>query len=242
MKLGYVLPGTVASLPGGKEKMAKRLDALRQMVSETVDVSIHDINNAPPSIESLYEEYLSIPGTAEKMLELEQLGYHAAILGCFGDPGLDGIREIVKNMAIIGPGQAALAMASMCGNRFSIITATDSLVGVLEQMAYKLVLPQKLASVRAVNIPVLDLQKDMDTTLNKLITEAKIAIEKDRADTLVLGCMSLGFLDVSTVLAKEINAPVINPVNAAVRIAEAFAAQEICHSPIAYPLPPKMKN
>lgn len=241
MKIAYVLPGVVASAPGGKEKMAERLHILRKITYADNAIDIYDISHGPASIESMYEEYLSIPSTAERMLELEKLGYDAAILGCFGDPGLDGIREVIHNMIIVAPAESSYLLASMCGYRFSVITATDSLTKVMSQLARRYGLEGRLASVRAVNIPVLDLQDNKDLAMSVFHQEAEKAVQEDGADTLVIGCMSLAFLAADHQLVIEAEAPVINPVMATVKVAESLGAMGLVHSKVAFPTPPKMR-
>ena len=65
-----------------------------------------------------------------RAVELEQEGYDALILGCYGDPGIDGIRELIS-IPMVGPGEATALMAASLGHRFSIITVTASIIPAL---------------------------------------------------------------------------------------------------------------
>jgi len=56
------------------------------------------------------------------------------------------------------------------------------------------------------------------------------------------GCMSMGFLMVDDKLTKVIGAPAINPVRAAVRVAEMFIDLKITHSKQSFPVPPGLRN
>src|SRR5690606_15706646 len=103
MKIVYVVPGPLSRTETGKAEMDRRLSILRSYAAPGTEVDIVDVDEGPSSIESLFEEYLSIPKTVEKMLEMEKKGYHSAILGCYGDPGLDAIREVTKDMVVVGP-------------------------------------------------------------------------------------------------------------------------------------------
>ena len=60
------------------------------------------------------------------------------------------------------------------------------------------------------------------------------------ADTIVLGCMSMGFMDVDGMLSDELGVPVVNPVRAALAFAEGLVRQGLKQSRAAYALPPKM--
>ena len=103
MRIVYVLPGPMGRNEAGRAEMERRLSILRSYAAPGTEVDITDVDEGPASIESLYEEYLSIPKTIEKMLEAEREGYDAAVLGCYGDPGLDAIREVTERMAVVGP-------------------------------------------------------------------------------------------------------------------------------------------
>ncbi|WP_420448375.1 hypothetical protein [Candidatus Palauibacter sp.] len=55
----------------------------------------------------------------------------------------------------------------------------------------------------------------------------------------MLGCMTMGFLDVARTLSERLGVPVINPVFAALKAAESFAATGVRPSARAYPPPRK---
>jgi allantoin racemase len=242
LKIVYVLPGPISRTEKGRVEMQRRLEVLRSYAAPGTWVDIVDIDEGPASIESLYEEYLSIPPTVDLMLEMERQGYDAAVLGCYGDPGLDAVREVTEKMVIVGPGEAGVMAAAMSGYRFSIITVTNSMVNPLYHLVEKAGVGKKLASVRAIEVPVLELAEEREKTVQKLIAEGRRAIEEDRADTLVLGCMSMGFLNAAEEMSKELGVPVINPGRIALKMAEALAGAEISHSKRAYLTPPKISS
>ena len=64
-------------------------------------------------------------------------------------------------------------------------------------------------------------------------------MEQDGADVLVLGCMSMAFLpDIMTKLGERVGVPIVNPVVAALKTAEALVSMRLTHSKRAWP-PPK---
>ncbi len=238
MKILYIVPGTMAQTELGAEELARRKKILqRHALKETV-VEITDLESGPSSIESAYEEYLSVPGTAERAIQAEKDDFDGVILGCFGDPGLDALRELVS-IPVVGPGETAMHVASMLGHRFSIVTVLESVVPSLERLARIVGLDGRLASVRAVNIPVLELRKNIDFTLARLIEESRSAIEEDSADVIVLGCMSMAFMGVSDSMQKSLGIPVINPALASLAVLEGLVSSGLSQSKKAYPFPRK---
>ena len=67
---------------------------------------------------------------------------------------------------------------------------------------------------------------------------ARDAVEKDGADVLILGCMSMAFLPrVCEVLTERTGVPVVNPVTAALKTAEMVVSMSLSQSKMAYPTP-----
>ena len=224
MRLCYMGP------PGRQEK-------LQAFLTPGVELETRSDYGGPESIESMWEEYLSVPGTMDLAVRLEREGFDAIIPGCFGDPGLDGIREIVS-IPVVGPGQAGMTVAAMLGHRFSIVTVVENIIRPLENLALLHGYASKLASVRQIGIPVLELNNDPDYTYHRAIEVCRETIEKDRADVLVMGCGTLSFR--SEELAAELGVPVVNPLRAALRMAELYVSSGISHSKHSYPTPRKI--
>lgn len=237
MKIVYVVPGIMNS-----EEATRRSNLLKDWAFKGTQVSLTCVTEGPASIESMYEEYLSIPATAKEIFRLEQEGFDAAILGCAGDPGLDAMREITKTMLVVGPGQTSMIAAASLGHRFTVLTIDESMIQSSYELAYKAGVTEKLASVKAVEIPVLELAVNKEKSLKKIIEIGKKAVLEDRADTLVLGCMSMGFLDVAEEIEKAVGIPVINPSKFGLKYAEALLGSGLMHSKKAFATPPKIMS
>lgn len=240
MKILYIVPGIMSQTDLGTDELERRKGILQSHAQKGTIVDIADIDSGPKSIESAYEEYLSIPGTVKKAVQAEEEGYDGVILGCFGDPGLDALREMV-NIPVVGPGETAMHVAAMLGHSFSIVTVLDSVVPSLVRLARVVGLDQKMASVRAVNIPVLKLGQNIGLTTSRMMEESQKAISEDRADVIILGCMSMAFMDVAHTMQKSLGIPVVNPAFSSLTVLEGLVSSGLSHSKKAYPRPPKKK-
>lgn len=239
MRIVYLVPGPMGRSEEGLVELERRGSLLAAYAAPETVTGIDDVEEGPASIESSYEEYLSIPASVRRAVELEREGWDAVILGCFGDPGLDAFRELVS-IPVIGPGEASALLAASLGHRFSVITITDSVVPAIERQVRNAGLAERLAGVRAVDIPVLELHHDRDRTIAAVVAEARAALLQDRADTLILGCMSMGFLEIAEAVSEEVGVPVLNPARVALRFAEAIVGAGLRHSRRAYLTPPKL--
>jgi len=238
-RIAYLIPGPIHLTPLGSAEVERREVKLKDWSAAGTQVRVRTVESGPASIESMYEEYLSIPPTAKVLTEVEDDGFDAAILGCFGDPGLDGLREI-SDMLVVGPAGASIGLATTLGHRFSIVTVTASIVPALRRLAWEAGAIDALASVRYIETSVLAVNQDPAVALGRMIEQGRAAVEQDGADVLILGCMSMGFLDVAEEMTRQLGVPVVNPSKAALKITEATVSLGLTHSRRAYHKPPKL--
>ncbi|MGP1397697.1 MAG: aspartate/glutamate racemase family protein [Inquilinaceae bacterium] len=239
MRIAYVVPGPMSKGPMGSAEIQRRQALLNGWAFPGTDVRVLDVATGPGSIESAYEEMLAIPPTLDLIVACERDGYDAAIIGCFGDPGLEAARELVS-MPVLGPCESAMLLAAGLGHKFSVLTIFDSMIAGQEHLAIKAGVRDKLASVRPTGIPVLELMKDPQATKARLIEVATACVKEDRADAFLFGCMTMSFLDMSDEISAAVGAPAVNAGRAALKHAETLVSMGLAHSKTAWPLPPKM--
>ena len=86
---------------------------------------------------------------------------------------------------------------------------------------------------------MLDLAQQREATLDRIAGVGRNIAEEDGADVLVLGCMSMAFLEITDELQERTGMPVVNPVCAALKTAEMMVDMRLSHSKAAYPAPPE---
>lgn len=239
MRILYQLTSPMEKTVLGAEEVARRRDFLRRRAALGVEIEVRSLCDGPASIESAWEASLVVPALCEAVVRAQAEGLSAVIVGCFNDPGLDALRELTS-IPVVGSGAAALHLAAQLATRFTILSPLDEAPGRGHERLRALALAPKLASVRAVNMPVLDLARARDAVLDRLEEVGRAALRDDGADALVLGCMSMGFLGITDDLQKRLDVPVVNPVTAALKTAEALVAMGLSHSKLAYPMPRKL--
>ncbi len=148
-------------------------------------------------------------------------GFDALILGCFYDPFLLNAREISGDMVVIGPCQSSIEIAMKLSNKFSVIIGQKKWEYEMNHTVESYGYGRHLASFRNVNMNVCDFQKDHDITASALFEAAKLAVEEDYAESIILGCTcEFGFYET---IQKELQVPVIDPSLAALKQAEQAA-------------------
>lgn len=233
MKILYIVPGIGLST----SELERRKRILNEFTSDGFNIDIRSTTVGPEAIESYCDEFLCVPDTLRVAIEAERNQYSAIILGCFGDPGIEALRESLT-IPVIGPGEVSMHFASMLGRKFSIVTVLRNVVAPLEDLARKIGLIDRLASIRVINRSVLSIEDKSEEVGKELVKAGRIAID-DGADTLILGCMSEAFLGLSNKMQDELGVPVVDPVGTSVKFAEALITNKLTHSKLAYPYPPR---
>ncbi|WP_406238234.1 aspartate/glutamate racemase family protein [Nocardia sp. NBC_01009] len=205
MRIRVVNPNTTRAMTETIERCAKavagpgtRLDAVTSEMG-------------PASIESHYDEALSIPGLLAAIQRGEQEGIDGYVIACFGDPGLDAARELAGG-PVLGIAEAAMHAASHLGCGFSVVTTLNRTIGRAGELAHRYGMQRFCRGVHACEIPVLALETDPQA--RKIVTEAcRVAVEADGSDAIVLGCA--GMADLCEHIRDEIGVPVVDGVAAA---------------------------
>lgn len=240
MRILYQLTSPMEKTALGPGEVRRRREFLQARAAPGVEVEMWSLEDGPASIESAYEAALVVPELTRAVTRARAEGFDAVIVGCFSDPGLEALRELV-DVPVIGPGSSAVHLAAQLGTRFSIIAPLGGGDGRVAARLRALGLADKFASVRGIGMSVLDLARDREAVLERVTEVARAAAREDGADAFVLGCMSMGFLGVTDDLGKRIDLPVVNPVTAALKTAEMVVSMGLSHSKLAYPVPPKME-
>jgi allantoin racemase len=217
------------------------LEALSAAARPDVELSAVSLDKGPASIESAYDSALAVPDTVAKIAQAEQDGVNAVISNCMDDPGVEAGREMVS-IPVIGPAATSMHVAAMLGHKFSIISNFETDVVAFENHATMAGLARQLASVRAVNIPVLELG-DRARTLDALVKQSLRAVREDGAHVVIFGCTGMTGLgeEVQERLREEGTAdvPIMDPALVALKVAEALADLGLSHSKRTYPAPPQ---
>jgi len=189
-----------------------------------------------------YEALLFDMYIAEAGLRAEEEGYDAVIMDTVSDSGLYALRARL-NILAIGPGLISYAVATMLGKRFSIVTMWDRWRHLYEKNLDTYRLWSKCASVRAVNIPpdveALFAGKE-EEMFERLAAEARIAIEEDGADVILLGSTTMH--QAGDYLAANLPCPVINPGPVGIKLVETLLQLGLTHSKVAFPSPETVQD
>ncbi|CAM3724263.1 aspartate/glutamate racemase family protein [Alicyclobacillus pomorum] len=198
---------------------------LRQYVEPSTELITVSPQMGPPSIESFYDDYLSVPGILEEIQKGDrEEAIDAYVIACFGDPGLYAARELT-NAPVLGIAEAAMQMASMVAATFTIVTTLPRTRMMSERLLYDYGMKDKCRSIRTTPLHVLDLTGGAEPSVRCVIDECRQAVQEDAAESIVLGCAAMSVHRER--IECEVGVPVIDGALAAVKFCEALVGCRI---------------
>jgi len=221
----------------GPQEVRRRQQLLQEYAASGSTVAAEPTATGPAAIENAEDAAIVVPELLRLGPLAQERGFDAIIIGCFSDPGIEPLREVLR-IAVVGPGAASLHLAAQLGTRICVLTPAGRGFGRLAARLRALALEPLLASVRGIGLSVMELAQQQSGAIDKATDAARRAVDEDGADVLVLGCMSMAFLPrICEVLSERVGAPVVNPVTAALKTAEMVVTMRLSQSKLAYPVP-----
>ena len=172
-------------------------------VTEGIEVICKPTTDAPKFIETYEDQVKAAPGMLRLVRDNEK-NVDGFIVACHCDPNLDAVKEIT-NKPVVGIGEASMKLASMLGHSFSVISMTEQSIPNKEALIKKYQLHEYLASVLSPPEEFKNLNEE-----EKYLRTAELAIEKDKAEVIVLGCAGMTGLDKR--LERILDVPVLDGV------------------------------
>lgn len=178
--------------------------------------------------DNLYFSLLNRQAMVEGFLDAERAGCDAAIVGCFGDPGVREARAVV-DIPVFGPGESAMHFACQIGRRFAVIGANmpGQQAQILEQVRAAGLESRLIPNgVRVGSDFVANWERwaaDPQTAADD-VAQVAAACVRDGADCIVVGCAGLGPLctlaGFTALTTNGQHVPIVDPVTVAIKTAE----------------------
>ena len=183
------------------------------------DITCVNAALGPQGIDTHLDVAVSAVETA-KVVAAHRGQYHAYIVACGADPGVDVCRQIVDE-PVVGIAEAAMLMACTLGYKFSLLTTLEAEIPGVEEMVAHYGLTARLASVRAIEMSTAELA-NREAAAQRLAEGARVAVRDDRAEVIVLtGSVMVG-LEAQISVAAQV--PVLAGLVCAYHMAEALIA------------------
>lgn len=218
MKIHLINPNTTVSMTQGA------LVAAQSVAASGTEIIGNQPAHGPVSIEGFYDEVFAVPEMIAEVIKHNNCDGH--VIACFDDTGVDAAR-CIANGPVIGICEAGCLVMNTIANSFSIVTTLRRSVPALTHLVHKYGADRRCVSIRASDIPVLELEKN-DDAYQQLAAECRRAIETDGAEAILLGCA--GMTHLAQKLSDEFSLPVVDGVTAAVKHIEGLVSMNLTTS------------
>ncbi|MET0443291.1 MAG: aspartate/glutamate racemase family protein [Pseudorhodoplanes sp.] len=143
----------------------------------------------------------------------------AAIIGAFGDPGLDAARDMVP-MPVYGLGLSGLRAAGANKRRFAIVTVGSAMRDSIERAVRDAGLQHSLVALHFIKSSVLELAGDRHNHLDALVEAANACVLQYGAEAVLFG--GAPFASIAREIGDRVAVPVLDGLTCA--ITDAIAA------------------
>lgn len=255
MKL-LILPPYKNFVTEGQPMPQELLENMRRKGAlDGVEIDIDEAHPTDWTEERRDEEFLASisPGVIKKVREYsEKGGYDAIVSQGSMEPGFFAARQVSK-IPFSSALHSALHVASLIGERFCVIDATDTQALITRRFAESYGFGKKLVSVRYPSYSSTQMAgffrkykkeerakvPEVKKCIDDIVAQCKAAVEQDRADSIILACPPLqifedeirGALDE----AGYSEIPLICELAAAVEMAKVMVNMKLTQARRAYP-------
>jgi allantoin racemase len=201
--------------PNTSESVTERLAAeARRVAPPGVHIQAVTAREGVSAIQTPDELAAAVPGVLAALKA--NADCDAAIIGAFGDPGLDEARAAAE-IPVVGLGEAGMLAAGANGRRFSILTVGEVMRQAITDKIAQLGLTLQLASLRFLPHAVADVVRDRASLVSAIIGAIDDCAKRDRAQAVLLG--GGPFVGLASELGRRTTVPVLDGLHAALTMA-----------------------
>jgi allantoin racemase len=213
--------------PNTSQDMTAAIDRVARAAAGTTAnvVTIHS-HIGPHTIEGALDAALATAGMLEVVAAYED-PFDAVVVACFGDPGVDALRLLVR-VPVIGIGAASFMQAACISQQFAIVTPIAGTPARYAAVAATMGLTRQFVGTYQTPLAVVDFESDDPAVLETLVFHAEQAV-KDGADCLLFGCA--GIADQIRDIEERVGVTCI--ASAAAGVSQAIACLHHRRAPIA---------
>ena len=213
--------------PNTSQDMTAAIDRVAQAAAgSSARVVTLRSQHGPHTIEGALDAALGVAGMLEVVGAYEQ-SFDAVVVACFGDPGVDALRLLVR-VPVIGIGAASFTQAAFISQRFAIVTPVVGTPERYSAVTAAMGLTRQFLGTYQTQLSVADFESDDPTVIDTLVFHAQQAV-KDGAECLLFGCA--GIADQIQEIAERVGVLCIASVAAGV--SQAIACVRHRRTPLA---------
>ncbi|MGM3216502.1 aspartate/glutamate racemase family protein [Pseudomonas sp. PhalM4] len=199
------------------------VDTLTPYANPGTELTVTSLKGTPEAMEDLYLKHLNETAVFEAVMQAEEEGYDAAIIGCCYDPGVRVARQLV-DIPVIGPTEASMHLAPHYGHNYVLVTDDHRAVPYMRDMVSVYGQDKACREVSCVGWYVPEMSSDPIEFTHNAIQAMELAMEAQKAEAAILGCTIVA-ANYEKLIQNGLkrNPAILNPNTLALKTAESLA-------------------
>jgi len=194
----------------------------RKILSAGFQLQVRGVQKGTSDIHFMAFDFLNNAQLFDSVIKAEKEGYDAVAIGCFLDPILDELREVMS-IPVLSLGEAGMLTACMLGKSFSIISyVPQNNSKRYADLIHKYGLIHRATPLTSFNLPLPELEKgfkEPKPVLEKFEVAAREAAGKG-AEVLLPGCGCLNLVIVNGKMSRAGGATILDVSGALMKLTE----------------------
>lgn len=212
-------------------------EELEGLCKNGITCSVVNLNTGPCSIESRTDKAFAVPGMIATAQQEVQNGADAIVIDCFGDPGLDVLREVV-DIPVLGVAQTSMNICASLADTFGVVTILKESIPVIIDSVNAYGHKDRFVGCQAIDMRSLEIKGQVNEMANRLAEQALSLVRDKGAHSIILGCT--GFIGCAGEIRKRLehsgfDIPVVDPMPVTVFSAIPLLRMGLTQSKESYP-------
>lgn len=197
----------------------------RERCAEGTTVDLRGVANATTQLHFKAFDFLNNRGLFESALRAEREGYDAVAIGCFLDPVLDDLKEVL-DIPVLGMAETAMHLACTLGRRFAVLSHNAALNTKFHaDLIVKYGLERHAGPLVSFDLPFPEMEAALagkPTSCLARIEQAGREAVAQGSEVILLGCGLMNLIAIRSGLTEIDGAPVLDVSGALLKATESM--------------------
>jgi allantoin racemase len=232
LKIAVIIPGEL-----DRKEFNKRIEHINKFVSSATKVKGFLFKGDIRGIKTGADVSLLANETMKLTINAEKQGFDAVVIHGICDFGIEAARGAV-DIPVVGLGSATFHLACQLADRFGVVTKSEATIPEFSRRIQLMGCFNRITSMRALNIPELELKEQSKKLRDRFIEIARYQIKTENAQLIIAGYSAIFSAleeEEREKIEKTLGVPVLDGVSIAMKTAEMLIELKLCHSHKAYP-------
>lgn len=194
----------------------------RRILSSNFELTVRGVKSGTSLLHFLAFDFLNNWQLFDSVVQAEKEGYDAVAIGCFFDPILDELREVMS-IPVMSLAEAGMLTACMLGKYFSVVSyVPQNNNKLIADVLHKIGLAHRASPFTNFQLPLNELEKgfkDPRPVLDRFEAAAKEAAEAG-AEVILPGCGCLNLVIINGGMHQVDGATVLDVSGALMKLTE----------------------